>query len=188
MTPSRPPTNDLCAVILTGGASSRMGEDKAAQDWGGLRAIDRVAALARAAGAGEVVTAGAVDFGLPWIADPEPLSGPVAGVLAAARATGAARLLVLAVDAPTLRPEDLSPLLTAGAPGAAYEGLPLPMVLDRAAIPAGAQGGWPLRRLVERAGLAQPPVEAGAAERIRGANTPEERAALLTAAGWAAGA
>lgn len=179
-------TSDLCAVILTGGASSRMGEDKAAQDWGGLRAVDRVAALARAAGATEIVTAGAVDFGLPWIADPAPLSGPVAGVLGAARAARAERLLVLAVDAPTLRLEDLAPLLAAPGAGAAYDGLPLPMVLARAAIPAEALDDWPLRRLVERAGLAPLAVEAGAAARIRGANTPEERARLLAEAGWAA--
>lgn len=179
-------TTDLCAVILTGGASSRMGEDKAAQDWGGLRAVERAAALAQALGAAEIVTAGAVGFGLPWIADPAPLSGPVAGVLGAARATAAARLLVLAVDAPTLRAADVAPLLATPGPGAAYEGLPLPMVLARAAIPAEAEDGWPLRRLVERAGLGQLAVEAGAAARIRGANTPEERARLLAEAGWSA--
>jgi molybdopterin-guanine dinucleotide biosynthesis protein A len=38
--------NTLGAIILCGGGSRRMGRDKALLDWGGERAIDRVAALA----------------------------------------------------------------------------------------------------------------------------------------------
>jgi len=169
------------ALILTGGGSRRMGRDKAALDWGGVRAVDRVAVLAQAMGAHSVFTVGA-DLGLPWIADPEPGAGPVGGVIAgvaALRAQGLIRALVLAVDAPTLTAQDLAPLVAAPAPGAAYEGLPLPMMLDLSALPADAALGWPLRRLVERAGLASLPVPAEAEMRLRGANTPEERARLL---------
>ena len=97
-------------------------------------------------------------------------------MLAGARALGTARLLVLAVDAPTITPGDLAPLL---ATGGCYEGLPLPMVLDAAALPADAEAGWPLRRLVERAGLVALPVPDGALQRLRVANTPEERDGLL---------
>ncbi|WP_184716652.1 molybdenum cofactor guanylyltransferase [Caulobacter sp.] len=164
----------LGAIILCGGASRRMGRDKAVLDWDGARAVDRVAALARAVGAQALVTAGA-DLGLPWVPDEQALAGPVGGVLAGARALGAERLLVLAVDAPTLTAEDLAPLL---ATGGYYEGLPVPMVLETAALPADAQAGWPLRRLAERAGLTALPVPDGALARLRGANTPEERAAL----------
>lgn len=168
------------ALILTGGGSRRMGRDKAALDWGGVRAVDRVAALARAVGAQSVLTVG-TDLGLPWIADPQPGAGPVGGVIAgcaALRGEGLARALVLAVDAPTLTADDLGPLVASLAPGAAYEGLPLPMMLTLSAVPADAEAGWPLRRLVERAGLAVLPVPAAAAMRLRGANTPEEWAGL----------
>ena len=41
----------LGAIILSGGASSRMGVDKAAMDWLGRRAVDRVADLAFEVGA-----------------------------------------------------------------------------------------------------------------------------------------
>ena len=41
-------TSTLGAMILTGGASSRMGVDKATQLWEGIAAVERVAALARA--------------------------------------------------------------------------------------------------------------------------------------------
>ncbi|MFY8210005.1 MAG: molybdenum cofactor guanylyltransferase [Caulobacter sp.] len=165
----------LGAIILCGGGSRRMGRDKAALDWDGRRAVDRVADLARAVGAEALVTAGA-DLGLPWVADDAAGAGPVGGVLAGARALGAARLLVLAVDAPTITPGDLAPLL---ATGGCYEGLPLPMVLDAAVLPPDAEAGWPLRRLVDRAGLRALPVPNGALARLRGANTPEERDGLL---------
>lgn len=167
----------LGAIILTGGASRRMGTDKAVQLWDGRRAVDRVADLAHALGATVVVSAGDGEFGLPRAPDPAPLSGPVAGVLAGIeRVRGqAARVLVLAVDAPTIRPEDLAPLLAAEAPGAAFEDQPLPMVLDLAAVPADAQVDWPLRRFVERAGLVQLALDPALLPRLRGANTPAER-------------
>ena len=175
------PEGELGAIVLTGGASRRMGVDKAAQVWGDRRAVDLVAALARSVGAAEVVTAGGGDFGLPCADDPAPYSGPAAGVRRGADLLGpmCIRLLVLAVDAPTILAGDLAPLLAAPAPGAAYRGLPLPMVILRTAIPADAQGEWPLKRLVERAGLAQLEPPGGALARLRGANTPAERARLL---------
>ncbi|OZA72165.1 MAG: molybdopterin-guanine dinucleotide biosynthesis protein A [Caulobacter sp. 39-67-4] len=169
------------ALILTGGGSRRMGRDKAALDWDGARAVDRLADVARAVGARDVLTVGA-ELGLPWVPDPEPGAGPVGGVLAgvaALRALGLDRALILAVDAPTLTVEDLAPLLAAQAPGAAYEGLPLPMALTFAALPEDAVAGWPLRRLVERTGLLTLALPAEAEARLRGANTPEERARLL---------
>lgn len=169
------------ALILTGGGSRRMGRDKAALEWDGVRAVDHVADLARTVGAQAVLSVGA-DLGLSWVPDPEPGAGPVGGVLAGVEALwalGLERALILAVDAPTLVAEDLAPLLAAEAPGAAYEGLPLPMVLTFTAVPDDAVAGWPLRRLVERAGLQTVALPAEAEARMRGANTPEERARLL---------
>jgi molybdopterin-guanine dinucleotide biosynthesis protein A len=171
----------LAAAILVGGASTRMGVDKAAQDWGGRRAVDRVADLARRLGAGLILTAGG-DYGLPFVLDPRHQAGPVAGVKsAAARALteGFGRLLVLAVDAPTLKAADLAPLLAAPEPGAVYDGFPLPLVVRLAALTVDAPDDWPLRRLVERAGVRPLPCPDALAARLRGANTPGERAALL---------
>jgi molybdopterin-guanine dinucleotide biosynthesis protein A len=168
------------AIILTGGGSARMGADKAVLDWDGQRAIDRVAAVATAAGAVRVLTAGR-DHGLEHVDDPAPGAGPVGGVLAGARALaahGLTRALVLAVDAPTLTALDLAPLLAAAEPGAFFEGLPVPMVVTLAALPTDAEAGWPLRRLVERAGLAVLTCDEALRSRLRGANTPEERVQL----------
>ena len=169
------------AIILAGGASRRMGADKALIEWDGVRAIDRVVRLARDVGADPVIVSGA-DHGIRFVPDPEAGAGPVAGVLAASsilRSEGVEVALVLAVDAPTITAEDLAPLLGASAPGAAFAGLPAPMVLHVMAVPPDAENGWPLRRFVERAGLKELPVPRGAHNRLRGANTPLEQQTLI---------
>jgi len=171
----------LGAMILCGGRASRMGEDKAVQDWAGRRAVDRVADLATAVGARALVTVGPADYGLPAVADDEAFAGPVGGILAGARALaahGCTRVLVLAVDTPTLTPDDLAPLLAHGG-SAAYDDLHLPLVLDLAAMPADATAGMRISALAAEAGVVRQPVPPGAAPRLRGANTPQEREALL---------
>ncbi len=172
----------LGAIILSGGGSTRMGEDKAVLDWLGARAIDRVAALARAVGAEPAIEVGGVNHGLPRVSEAPAGAGPVGGVLAGARAlmeAGCRRALVLAVDAPTVTPDDLAPLLVGAGPGRAYEELHLPLVIDLAALPAGAEAGWPLGRLLDRARVVRLPCPPEARARLRGANTLAEREALL---------
>lgn len=172
----------LGVAILTGGASSRMGADKAAMDWLGVRAVDRVARLGEALGGKALLTIGRTGYGLPFLADQVPFGGPVGGIVAgvaALAAQGCDLALVLAVDAPTVRPQDLEPLIGKGRPGAAYEGYHLPLTLDPQRLPRDAEVGWPVARLIEASGLARLPCPSTATGRIRGANTPEERAALL---------
>lgn len=165
------------ALILTGGASRRMGADKAVLDWDGATAVERVWALAAATIAGPIFTVGRAGYGLPTIEDARPGSGPVAGVMAGAmalRAQGAQFALVLAVDAPTITPEDLVPLISHRS-SAAYNGLHLPVVFRLADLPENVDDGWPMKRLLETAGATRLPVPDGAADRLRGANTPCER-------------
>lgn len=172
----------LGAIILCGGGSVRMGADKAGLDWRGLRAVDRVARLARDVGAGEVLTVGAQDYGLPHVVEDPPFGGPVAGVLTGAAALAGAgfdRVLVLAVDAPSLRPADIACLLEQGRGGAAFEGQHLPLVTAISILPRNVPAGWPMARLLERAGLTRLACAPEASARVRGANTPDERAALL---------
>ncbi len=173
----------LGAIVLTGGASSRMGEDKSCLDWNGRSAVDRLAAVIRELGAAVVVTAGPRPAGLPFVVEEPPGGGPVAGIVAAiAHLRGACdRALVLAVDAPTVRQDDLAPLLNSPPPGAAFKDLHLPLVIDLAALPREAGPGWSMRRLVAEAGLAQLACGGEARARLRGANTPDERQVLLSA-------
>jgi molybdopterin-guanine dinucleotide biosynthesis protein A len=180
MSPKQP-ASVMGGLVLAGGASRRMGADKAAADWAGQRAVDRVFDLASGLCAGPVQVCGG-DYGLPFVPDPFPGAGPVAGILAGAQAlrtAGCTSALILAVDAPTLSAADLKPLLDAADPGAFFETLPLPMVIALDALPAEARADWPLRRLAERAGLASLACTAAVTARARGANTPAEQDALL---------
>lgn len=177
---SDPQVSALGALILTGGKSSRMGRDKAGIDWGGKIAVERVAALARSAGAGVVLTVGARDFGIDNVVEPKPGEGPAAGIVAggmALRDRGVARALVLACDAPTITLDDLLPLLRVPGPGAAFEGLHLPLVVDVGRLPV-ASAGWSVRRLIADCGLLLLTSPADAVARLRGANTPDELAQL----------
>ena len=171
----------LGALILVGGGSQRMGEDKAELDWGGRRAVDLAADLAGAAGAEVILTAGG-DYGLPFVDDAVGGAGPVGGVIAGAACLadlGLSHALILAVDAPSIELADIAALLAAPDPGAAFAGFPAPAVIALGALPKDAAPGWPLRRLIERSRLAllTPPPDAEL--RLRGANTPGERAILL---------
>jgi molybdopterin-guanine dinucleotide biosynthesis protein A len=174
----------LGAIILTGGASSRMGEDKAAADWLGRRAVDRVARLAGDVGAAFVLTVGRNDYGLPFAPDPVPLGGPTGGIvagLAALRTQCCDLALVLAVDAPTLRVADIEPLLCADPPGASYARYPLPLIVAADADVSGVGADWPVGRLIDRCGLRRLACAPDVAPRLRGANTPAEKAILLHA-------
>lgn len=91
--------------VLTGGRSSRMGEDKALLELDGralaLRAADEVAKVC-----GSVALVGDpsryVPLGLPVVADHFPGQGPLAGIDAALSATEADWNLIVACDMPSL--------------------------------------------------------------------------------------
>ncbi|RYG37810.1 MAG: molybdenum cofactor guanylyltransferase [Burkholderiales bacterium] len=170
-------TDRLGAVILAGGQSSRMGEDKAVMTWNGRRAIDLVVDLASDAGCESVTVAGR-DYGYPHVRDPAPDCGPAVALLAAIRSVPALdRVLVLAIDAPLLDLADLRPLLDLRGAGASFCNLPVPMHIRREAA-ANARGSTSLRQIVARAGLIQVTPRAGSEMMLRGANTPAEASAL----------
>ena len=105
-------------LLLTGGASRRMGEDKALIEVGGRRLVDHAAALLTAV-ADPVIEVGPGWSGLPAVREDPPGSGPLAALGAGAGALRAAghdgAVLVLAVDMPRVGVELLRFL--AGRPG-----------------------------------------------------------------------
>lgn len=139
-------------AVLTGGASARMGRDKAGIQIAGAPMADRVVAALRAAGAAEVTRIGGPTGD---IADDHPGQGPLAGVLSALAWSPAPIVVVAPCD--LLRP-DASAFrrLAAAASGAVaavpHPDRPLPIALRaEAARPlaaAFAAGERSLRRAV----------------------------------------
>jgi len=93
--------------VLAGGASSRMGRDKAQLVFGGKPLVERTLAILREAGLTATI-AGArgpleqlAHFG-PVIADAEPGLGPLGGICTALASTSARLAVFLTVDAPFL--------------------------------------------------------------------------------------
>ena len=110
-------------LILAGGASRRMGRDKAGHPWGATTMLGAVSA-ALAPHCAELIIAAAPDQSLPATAGPPPLvvrdrvggQGPLRGLatgLAAAAARGHETVLTVATDMPLLSAAALDPLLEA---------------------------------------------------------------------------
>jgi molybdopterin-guanine dinucleotide biosynthesis protein A len=110
----------IAGLLLTGGASRRMGTDKALLEVDGRRMVDRAAAVL-AAVTDPVVEVGPGWSELPAVREDPPGSGPLAAVstgVAALRAAGHdGRVIVLAVDMPRVNAEVLR--LLAERPGSA---------------------------------------------------------------------
>lgn len=121
-------------LLLTGGASRRMGRDKALIEVGGRRLVDRAAAVLSAV-ADPVIEVGPGWSGLTAVREDPPGSGPLAALAAGAAALRAQghneSVLVLAVDMPRVGVELLRLLAErAGPPVTAVpraDGHPQPM-------------------------------------------------------------
>jgi len=131
--------SDVAAVVLVGGRSARMGEDKAWLDWQGQPLLAHTCALLAGCVEGPlVVVRSAPDQSLPplpsgvqVVDDPQrdqgPLLGLATGLAAAGRAAGAA--FVCATDLPLLHPAFVRCLVAAlRAPAADPVDVVLPVV------------------------------------------------------------
>lgn len=117
-------------LLLAGGASKRMGRDKAELSWQGQPLIAHMHALLQALPLQRVMVSGdRPDYA--GITDEAPGRGPLGGIASAARALPDCELLVVPVDMPRLSVSLLRRLLEA--PPCAcvcFVGSPLPMRLQ----------------------------------------------------------
>lgn len=92
----------MTAVVLAGGASRRMGADKASLDWHGRPLVDHVTARIAPACTRVLIASGdGRRLGRPGeIADAVTDAGPLGGLLAAMEAADTSLLAVVAVDLP----------------------------------------------------------------------------------------
>jgi molybdopterin-guanine dinucleotide biosynthesis protein A len=141
----------VSGIVLAGGASRRFGADKLAESIDGVTLLDRaIQALAGLVDEVVVVLApgrpapilGPASTGpagpgpaVRHVHDPEPFSGPLAGLRTGLRAAAGSTVLVVGGDMPFLVPAVLR-LLLAAAPAALADSSgalrPLPCALDRA--------------------------------------------------------
>ncbi|WP_417493353.1 molybdenum cofactor guanylyltransferase [Maricaulis sp.] len=121
----------LAGLILAGGRSERMGQDKAELAWRGQTLLARARALLLATGITAIHVGGRPQEadGLP---DSQPHAGPARAIIDAACLLHERydSLLVIPVDMPLLEPRQLAPLL-AGPSGQAlhWAGQPLPALV-----------------------------------------------------------
>ncbi|MDF2177398.1 molybdenum cofactor guanylyltransferase [Aliiglaciecola sp. CAU 1673] len=102
----------LVGLVLAGGKSSRMGQDKAALTQQGQSLLQRAQALLTASSCEQVLTSRNTPG---FLQDRYPGAGPLAGIDAALNSlTSSDALLVIPVDMPALTPILLSQLVNAG--------------------------------------------------------------------------
>lgn len=167
------------ALILAGGLSSRMGQDKALLNIQGQTLLSHMQQLAFAAGAKQVLVsrnqAGFIqDLAQPMLHQ----QGPLAGILASLGHCTSDRLLVLAVDTPLLTADTLQLLLNAAANQATYfTDSPLPCVLPVSASLANQieqqlhAGKRSVKQLLDQLGALS---VASPASELLNTNTPEQ--------------
>lgn len=123
--------NNVAAVILVGGKSTRMGQDKATLPYQGKRLVDVVAGVVRSADVSTIYVSGEVE-GYPAIPDHVPACGPVGGIASCLMQLEKmyGRLLFIPVDMPCLTPELIQLLVSQPADRACHvEGHPLPCMV-----------------------------------------------------------
>lgn len=102
------------ALILTGGKSSRMGQDKASLKIGGVTQLDRIVPLIKPL-TDQIFLSVAHDDktqrSLPTLPDLEPSPGPLGGLQAAFSADPKSSWLIIACDLPMIQKEDLESLV-----------------------------------------------------------------------------
>ncbi|MEZ5134734.1 MAG: molybdenum cofactor guanylyltransferase [Acidimicrobiales bacterium] len=108
----------VSGAVLTGGASRRMGTDKAVLAVGGRGLARRVADVLEAAGASPVVAVGGdaavmATLGLAVVDEPFPGAGPLSGVAGALRSAPGPVVVVAACDLPALTVEAVQRLVQA---------------------------------------------------------------------------
>ncbi|KQQ75732.1 molybdopterin-guanine dinucleotide biosynthesis protein A [Xanthomonas sp. Leaf131] len=181
-------TDMWIGVVLAGGRSSRMGQDKALLPWRGRPLLEHMQTLLRNAGARDVLISGDRP-GYAGIADAQPDLGPLGGLASVIdRVADAATLIVVPVDMPLLSKPLLDRLLAPPPQRcAAFEDEMLPMrlcvdeVVRKAltGLMAGAASSRSLRALQRSLQCHRVAVTASERGAFVNCNTPEQWSQLI---------
>ncbi len=182
----------LYALILAGGRSLRMGQDKSRLNWQGKALYQHMVSLMTQAGINHILLSGSDFYDAPparQVKDILPGRGPLSGIHAAfAEAADYDRLLVTPVDMPLLPVEAIKRLCTE--PSCCYfSGYNLPVllavtprtrVLIEQAIRSDDPKDFALWRWYRKIGMKALPLPAAMVHGFINVNTPEDWLKLTT--------
>ena len=121
---------DIAGVVLAGGRSRRMGQNKALLQYRHRPLLDHMIDIVKQCGIDRVYISGQQD-GYACIEDDSPFAGPAMAIQnVIAKLDTYDRFLFVPVDMPHLTAEVLTPLLNKKA-SVCYDGWPLPCVIKR---------------------------------------------------------
>jgi molybdopterin-guanine dinucleotide biosynthesis protein A len=106
---------EVCAFVLAGGKSSRMGRDKAALSLDGQTLLERTKELAKGVAERVRIVGPRSVYGVDAIEDVYPDCGPLGGIHAALTNTATDLNLILSVDTPFVAPQFLQLLVSEAA-------------------------------------------------------------------------
>lgn len=162
--------NHIAGVVLAGGRSSRMGENKALLDYKGRPLIDFMCDLLHKTGVSDVYIGGDLP-GYDAIPDKTPYDGPAVAIKnIMERLPGYKGVLFVPVDMPFLSPDILCALLRHDG-GAHYEGWPLPLYLASDEKPG---AGASVRQMLSAMNVKTLPLSGHDKDMFLNLNTPEE--------------
>lgn len=131
--------DELSAIILAGGFSSRMGQDKAALPLEGTTFLQYMTDKLRAIGIAEIIVSGWKDcpIGTTYVPDLYPHRGPLSGIHAGLLAVQNHSALVIPVDMPLISEKTLLALAHAHGEKAitVLESEPMPGIFDTKLAP-----------------------------------------------------
>lgn len=159
----------ITGVVLAGGRSSRMGQNKALLAYNGKPLIAHMLALLQQAGIPRPLVSGALE-GYACLPDSAPFSGPAAAMARIMAERPAAGYLFVPVDMPLLNPALLRRLL-ALPQGGYFSGWPLPACF---APPYRAGNAASVRDLLALQGVRPVTLPADCADCMKNINTPAD--------------
>ena len=161
---------NIAGVILAGGRSSRMGQDKALLDYHGKPLLDHMTGLLKQAGLQDIYVSG--DFeGYLCIPDRAPYEGPAFAIYDVLKVLKKYDgVLFVPVDMPLLHVRALRTLLKQES-GAFFEGFPLPAYITK---PCPAKREKSVKDLLKSAGVSSIFLPSELEFCMANTNTPEE--------------
>lgn len=160
----------IAGVVLAGGRSSRMGQNKALLDYHGKSLIEHMVGILKKSGIEEIFISGDVE-GCDCLSDQTPFEGPAEAIKSVIkRLSSYAGFLFVPVDMPLIKPEMLCMLLQQHA-GGYFIGWPLPALIMP---PYSESKRKSVQGLLDDYGISPVELPGHFASSMKNANTPQD--------------